>query len=335
MDSGANIHVCADISLFASFQVGRTRALLMGNEPRAHVHNVGSVILKLTSGKTALFKHVQHVPSIKKNLVSISLLCRDGYKVVFESNKCVVSRHGTFVGKSYDCGHLFRLSLMDVCNNIMNSVSICDEIDLWHSRLCHVNFGCLVRLANMSLIPKFTHVKGSKCHACVQSKQTRKPHKATEPRNLAPLELVHSDLCEMNGVLTKGGKRYFMTFIDDCTRFCYVYLLKTKDEALNFLKAYKAEAENQLERKIKRLRSDRGGKYFANTFDEFCVEHGIVHERTPPYSPQSNGIAERKKRTLTELVNAMLDTAELSREWWGEAILIACHVLSKVPMKDK
>jgi transposase InsO family protein len=335
MDSGANIHVCADISLFTSFQVGRTGALLMGNGSRVHVHGVGSVILKLTSGKMGLLKHMQHVRSIKKNLVSISLLCHDGYKVVFESNKCVTSRHGTFFGKGYDCGGLFRLSLMDVCNDDVNAISVCDETYLWHSRLCHVNFGCLMRLANMSLIPKFNHIKGSKCHACVQSKQTRKPHKAAEPRNLAPLELVHSDLCEMNGVLTKGGKRYFMTFIDDCTRFCYVYLLKTKDEALNYFKAYKAEAENQLERKIKRLRSDRGGEYFSNAFDEFCVEHMIVHERTPPYSSQSNGIAERKNRTLTELVNAMLDTTGLSKEWWGEAILTTRHVLNKVPMKDK
>jgi transposase InsO family protein len=66
--------------------------------------------------------------------------------------------------------------------------------------------------------------------------------------------------------------------------------LKTKDEVLNYFKAYKAKAENQLERKIKRLRSDRGGKYISNAFDEFCVEHGIVHERIPPYSPQFNGI---------------------------------------------
>ena len=69
-------------------------------------------------------------------------------------------------------------------------------------------------------------------------------------RNLAPLELVHSDLSEMNDELTKGGKRYFMTFIDDCTRFCYVYLFKTKDEALHYFKVYKAEVENQLEKKI-------------------------------------------------------------------------------------
>ena len=102
----------------------------------------------------------------------------------------------------------------------------------------------------MSLIPNFTIVKGSKCHNCVQSKQPRKPHKAAEERNLAPLVLIHFDLCEMNGVLTKGGKRYFMTLIDDAYRFCYVYLLQTKDEALNYLKIYKTEVENQLERKI-------------------------------------------------------------------------------------
>ena len=105
-----------------------------------------------------------------------------------------------------------------------------------------------------------------------------------------------------------------MTLIDDCTRFCYVYLLKTKDEALHYFKIYKAEVENQLERKIKHFRSDRGGEYSSNEFNLFCEEHGIVHERTPPYSPESNGVAERKNRTLTEMVNAMLDTAGMSWE---------------------
>jgi hypothetical protein len=80
---------------------------------------------------------------------------------------------------------------------------------------------------------------------------------APEARNLAPLRLVHSGLCEMNGVLTKGGKMYFMTLIDDCTRFCYIYLLKSKDEALHYFQVYKAEVENQPERKINHLRSDR------------------------------------------------------------------------------
>jgi transposase InsO family protein len=169
----------------------------------------------------------------------------------------------------------------------------------------------------------------------VQSKQPRNPHKDAEARNLAPLDLIHSYLCEMNGILTKGGKRYFITFINDSTRFYYVYLLKSKDKFLHYFKTYKTEVENQLERKIERLWSDRGGEYFSSDFSDFCVEHGIIHERTPPYSPQSNGVAERKNRTLTDLVNAMLETSRLSKEWWGEAILTACHVLNKVPTKKK
>ena len=85
-----------------------------------------------------------------------------------------------------------------------------------------------------------------------------------------------------------------MTLIDDATRFCYVYLLRTKDEALDYFKIYKAEVENQLERKIKRLRPDRGGEYFPKIFDEFCEKNGIIHERTSPYSPNQTGLPRGK-----------------------------------------
>ena len=81
-----------------------------------------------------LLKNVQHVPSIKKNLVSDSQMCRNGFKIVLEFNKCVVSRHGTFVRKGYDCRGLFRLSLLnDVCNKVVNNANISDESNIWHS----------------------------------------------------------------------------------------------------------------------------------------------------------------------------------------------------------
>ena len=144
------------------------------------------------------------------------------------------SKFGILIGKSYESVDLFRFSLSDICNKVTDNVINVDESNIWHSRLCHINFGCMMRLANLSLIPKFTFVKNSKCHICVESKQTRKSHKAAEARSLAHLELSHSYLCEINDVLTKGGKRYFMILIDDCTRFCYIYLLKSKDEALHY-----------------------------------------------------------------------------------------------------
>jgi hypothetical protein len=111
--------------------------------------------------------------------------------------------------------------------------------------------------------------------------------------------------------------------------------MKTKNKALHYFKIYKAKVENQFEKKIKRLWSNHGGEYFSNEFSEFCTVHRIIHERTPPYSPQSNGIAERKNRTLTNLVNAMLETAGLSKEWWGETILTVSHVVNRVSIKNK
>jgi hypothetical protein len=84
LDSGANVHVCSDASLFSSYQVARDSSMLIENGPHASVRGVGTVDLKLTSGKIVQLKNMQHVPSINKNLVSGSLLCRDGFKVVLE-----------------------------------------------------------------------------------------------------------------------------------------------------------------------------------------------------------------------------------------------------------
>ena len=99
----------------------------MGNGSHACVLGVG---LKFTSGKTVLMKNVQHVPSIKKNLVSGSQVCRDGYKIVFEANKVILSKFEIFVGKGYDCGGLFRLSMHDVCNKIVNNTVILNESNI-------------------------------------------------------------------------------------------------------------------------------------------------------------------------------------------------------------
>jgi hypothetical protein len=115
----------------------------MGNGSHVRVLGISMINLKLTSGKTIRLKNVQHIPTIKKNLVSGSLLCRDGFKLVFESNKYVLSKYGNFVGKGYESGGLFRLSLSENCNNVVNIVMNIDESNVWHSRLCHTNFGCM------------------------------------------------------------------------------------------------------------------------------------------------------------------------------------------------
>ena len=98
--------------------------------------------------------------------------------------------------------------------------------------------------------------------------------------------------------------------------------IRSKDEAIEAFMQYKNEVENQLNKKIKVLRSDRGGEY-ESPFGEFCLQHGIIHQTTAPYSPQQNGVAERKNRTLKDMMNAMLISSGLPQNLWGEAILSA------------
>ena len=164
---------------------------------------------------------------------------------------------------------------------------------MWHSRLRHVNYCSLQRMVNLGLLPNFSVDKRYKCEVYVESKFMRKSFPSME-RNSELLDLIHSDLCDKKSTPTRVGKKYFIMFLDDCSKYCYVYLLTSKDETLDVFKAYKVEVENQLEKKVKVLRSDRGGKYELSSLFEFCDVNGIIYQTTALYTSQENGVFERK-----------------------------------------
>ena len=175
------------------------------------------------------------------------------------------------------------------------------------------------RLINLNHIPTFQIDAKHKCETCVEAKLIRSSFQSVE-RNIEPLDLIHSDICDLKFVQTRGGNKYFITFVDDSTKYCYVYLFKSKDETIEKFVLYKNEVENQLNKKIKVLRSDQGGEY-ESPFVDVCAQLGIIYETTTPYSPQSNGVPERKHRTLKEMINAMLISSSLPQNMWGEVIL--------------
>ena len=219
---------------------------------------------------------------------------------------------------------------MTINNNKNNDSSayLLESDNLWHARLGHVNYKSLQKRINMEILPNFECNK-SKCQVCVESKFAKHPYNSVE-RNSEPLDLIHTDICDMKSIPSPGGKKYFITFIDDCTRYCYVYLLNSKDKAIDAFKQYKIEVENQLNKKIKMIRSDRDGEY-EFPFQEICLENGIIHQMTALYTPQQNGVAERKNRTLKEMMNALLLSSGLPQNLWGEAVLTATQILNRVP----
>jgi len=149
--------------------------------------------------------------------------------------------------------------------------------------------------------------KSKKCEICVESKLTNKSCPCVQRKNEL-LGLIHFDLVDLKQTMTREGKSYFLTFIDDCSRYSKVYLIRHKDEIFDMFLSYKAKVENQLNRKIKRLRSDRGGEY--TFFNDFCEKEGIIHEVTPSYSLELNELAERKNKTLKEMMNVLLVSYE-------------------------
>ncbi|KAI3755706.1 hypothetical protein L1987_55512 [Smallanthus sonchifolius] len=308
----------------------------MGNSATAEVKGEGNVVLKMTSGKELTLSNVLYVPEIRKNLVSGWQLNKFGFKMVIESDKVVLTKNGLYVGKGYALNGMFKLNVMVVNgmnNNATSSAYLLESSNVWHGRLGHVNFNSIRHLIKLNYIPTFDIDSNNKCETCVEEKQTRSSFKNIE-RITEPLEMIHTDVCNLKAIPTRGGNKYFITFIDDSTRYCYVYLLKSKDEAIDKFILFKAEVENQLNRKIKKVRSDRGGEY-VSPFVELCEKDGIIHELTPPYSPQSNGIAERKNRTLKEMMNAMMISSGINQDMWGEAILSENYVLNMIPNNKK
>lgn len=108
-----------------------------------------------------------------------------------------------------------------------------------------------------------------------------------------------------------------MTFIDDFTRYTHVSLLRNQSEALESFKHCKLEVRSQLGKKIKILRTDRGGELLSNKFNATCISYGITHQTTSPYSPKQNGVAERKIRPLMKMVNSMINSSGSPMNLWG------------------
>ncbi|GJW92555.1 retrovirus-related pol polyprotein from transposon TNT 1-94 [Tanacetum coccineum] len=298
-DSGATTHVCNNRDLFKTYKETEDgHEVMMGDNHTSKVIGSGNVEIQFTSGKKLTLINVLHVPNIRKNLVSGFKLCKSGVKAVIESDKVILSKANVFVGKAYACDGMFKLNINKItssaylpdCNFISNFNIECSTFNLWHNRLGHINYRTMKDMLKQGII-SYNGEHKDKCEICVQAKMKRKPFPKVD-RQSEILELVHSDICELNGQLTRGGNR-------------------TKEAK----------------------RSDRGGEYFSTEFSSYCESQGLIHQRTAPYTPQHNGVAERKNRVLQNMINAILVSENLLKNLWGEALLTACHVSNRIIAK--
>ena len=245
----------------------------MGNGVKVDVLFIGTVVLHFRSGFRIILENTAFVPSMRRSLVSLSKLDESGYHFHFGNKKVEVSLNSSIVGECLLRDGLYQLNL--------NSDAIAFHIDnagtkralmkensysLWNKRLGHISQERIGRLIKSQIFPQLVYDNIESCVDCIKGKLTKTRKQQGAIRSSGLLELIHTDI---SGPYSHSlcGKSFFVTFIDDFSRYGYMYLISHKSETLERFKIFKTEVEKQLGKVIKIVRSDRGGEYYGRQGD--------------------------------------------------------------------
>jgi transposase InsO family protein len=212
--------------------------------------------------------------------------------------------------------------------------SFVDDNWLWHHRYGHLNFRSLKFLGENNLVdglPLIQHVDAL-CESCVFGKHHRNVFPKGEARRASKqIELVHVDVCGPMRTPSLNNRKYFIVFVDDYSRMTWVYFAKEKSEVFSIFKKFKNQVEKQSGNSLKILQTDRGGEFLSKEFDSFCEDFGIFRQLTASYTPQQNGVAERKNRSIVEMAKSMLKAKGIPNSFWAEAVHTAAYLLNRSP----
>nr|ABF97065.1 retrotransposon protein, putative, Ty1-copia subclass [Oryza sativa Japonica Group] len=295
IDSGCTNHMTGEESMFSSLDPNGSSQenIVFGDDGKGKVMGLGKIT-------------ISNDLSISNVLLSLRVFSRTSFYLVdFSSTK---AKHKTCLVAKSDMGWL------------------------WHRRLAYVGMRNLHKLLKHDHILGLTNVQFEKdrmCSACQAGKQIGAHHPVKNVMTTTrPLELLHMDLFGPIAYLSIGGNKYGLVIVDDFSRFTWVFFLHDKSETQAIFKKFERRAQNEFDLKIKNIRSDNGKEFKNTCIESFLDEEGIKHEFSAPYSPQQNGVAERKNWTLIEMARTMLDEYKTSDRFWAEAVNTACHAIN-------
>src|SRR5688572_28583818 len=279
-------------------------SIIFGDGNQGKVKGLGKIAISNEHSISNVFL----VESLGYNLLSVSQLCNMGYNCLFTNIDVSVFRRsdgslafkGVLDGKLYLVDFAKEEAGLDACLIAKTSMGW-----LWHRRLAHVGMKNLHKLLKGEHVIGLTNVhfeKDRPCAACQAGKQVGGAHHIKNVMTTSrPLELLHMDLFGPVAYLSIGGSKYGLVIVDDFSRFTWVFFLQDKSETQGTLKRFLKRAQNEFELKVKKIRSDNGSEFKNLQVEEFLEEEGIKHEFFAPYTPQQNGVVERKNRTLIDM----------------------------------
>ncbi|XP_076888069.1 uncharacterized protein LOC143538382 [Bidens hawaiensis] len=272
-----------------------------------------------------------YVPALSHKLLSISHVTKElNCSVLMQPTFCILQdiRTGTIIGRGTERQGLYYVDEVTQSGTVMLSHGTAErEAWLWHRRLGHPSTSYL-----HALFPKlFPSNCKSHCETCVLAKSHRKTFKPNNTRADLPFSLIHSDVWGPAPIIGGQNFRFFVIFVDDCTRMTWVYLLKNKSEVLDKFIIFYTLVQTQFKKNIQIFRSDNGGEFVNSEMKFFFQTKGIIHQTTCPYTPEQNGVAERKNRILLEITRALLIESQTPKFFWPDALATAAYLINRLP----
>jgi hypothetical protein len=289
IDSGCSNHMVGNKNWLYEFDDKYRDSVKLGDDSRMNVMGRGSLKLKI-DGRVHVITSVFYIPGLKTNLLSLGQIQQKQVSILFRNDECRIFHDvkGLLLVTHMSANRMYSLKATVIVPQCLK-VSKDDLTQLWHNRYAHLSMKGLNTLMKLEMVKGLPELKSSQdvCADCLTGKQHRDTFpKQTTWRASAKLELIHSDICGPINPISNGGNRYFITFTDDLSRKTWVYFLKEKSSALDTFIKFRALVEKESGCTIMGLRTDRGGEFVSNAFNDYCSRQGIKRQLTVAYTPQ-------------------------------------------------
>ncbi|XP_040374694.1 uncharacterized protein LOC112199378 [Rosa chinensis] len=275
--------------------------------------------VKLPNGEHAPIHSIGDF-SFHSNLRLNDVLCAPSFKDL-------VTKKIIGLGREHNGLYYLTPNLATKPSHISSANHAVMSTTLWHRRLGHPSPNRLQLLAKT--IPGVSCSADKVCDVCPLAKQTRLSFNLSTISTTKPFALIHCDIWGPHKIASHSGARYFLTIVDDFSRCTWLYLMHAKSETQNLLKSFFAFTETQFNQKVQHIRSDNGSEFLS--MRSFFQANGIIHQHSCVYTPQQNGVVERKHRHIITIARALLFQANLPLEFWAECVLTVVYLINRLP----
>ncbi|KAL0431167.1 UNVERIFIED_CONTAM: Retrovirus-related Pol polyprotein from transposon RE1 [Sesamum radiatum] len=302
VDTGATSHMCGEKRLFHSLTTLKTpKQIHLPDNHITQATQFGDVKLSPTFTLTNDLK-LNRVLELGKQVRKLYFLDKDSFvSVSTQSNNIVQALYSSFE---------------------------LDNYSLWHQRLGHCSLDVMHRV---SVLKNTKPEKHHLCSICPLAKQTRAPFPLSISDTKSSFDLIHIDIWGPYKQATLSGAHYILTIVDDHSRVTWTFLMHHKSQVVHILTSFFARILTHFGTKIKVVRTDNGSKFLSSSCQDFFQKQGVIHQKTYTYTPQQNGVVERKHRHLLQVARALMFQSQLPKHFWGDSILTATHIINKLP----